>query len=143
MARFLVVDDDSLTVHGLTRLLTEDGHEVVPFMAGAEAVEAIARESFDAVLTDLEMPHIDGHAVVQATRTHLPTACLVVISSRAEDHAEALARAGACIIADKPMDYEGVTNSVHQCRARGGPGVSGRCHMRAPHGTAPTQLRRK
>jgi len=34
MARFLVVDDDHITVHGMTRLLTDDGHEVTPFTAG-------------------------------------------------------------------------------------------------------------
>lgn len=144
MARFLVVDDDQITVHGMTRLLIDDGHEVSPFTAGADAVEALSRESFDAVLTDLEMPHVDGHAVVRVTREHSPRACLVVVTARAEEKGRELADAGACIVVDKPLDLESVTKAISECRARGGPGAHGRCHHRSLSG-APTltKLRRR
>jgi CheY-like chemotaxis protein len=143
MARFLVVDDDHSTVRGLTRLLSEDGHDIAAFTTGAEAVEALSRDSFDAVLTDLEMPHVDGHEVMRATRERMPTACLVVVTAKAEQNAQELADAGACIVADKPMDYAGITKAVTDCRARGGPGAHGRCHLRSPHAPPLTQLRRR
>ena len=69
MPRFLVVDDDPSAVTGMTQLLTGDGHEVAPFTGGADAVDALSREPFDAIVTDLEMPHVDGHAVVRAATT--------------------------------------------------------------------------
>ena len=144
MARFLVVDDDPITVHGMTRLLTDDGHDVVPFTAGADAVDALSRESFDAVLTDLEMPHVDGHAVVRVTREHSPRACLVVVTARADDNDQELADAGACIIVDKPVDFEGITKVIAECRSHGGPGAHGRCHQRSPGREPPlTKLRRR
>jgi CheY-like chemotaxis protein len=131
MPRFLVVDDDPAAVASVSTLLVDDGHTVAPFTRGAEAVDALARESFDAVFTDLEMPHVDGHAVVRAAREHQPHACLVVATAKGPEGWADLVKAGACIVADKPFDYETVTTEVTSCRARGGPGASGRCHMRS------------
>jgi DNA-binding NtrC family response regulator len=144
MARFLVVDDDPLSVKALSGLLEGDGHDVAPFTGGAHAVEALARESFDAVVTDLEMPHVDGHAVVRAAREHHPHACVVVVSARAHESWPALVEAGACVIADKPLEYDEVAKALADCRAHGGPGAHGRCHMRArPHGHQVIPVRRK
>lgn len=144
MASFLVVDDEPLSVDGLSQLLREDGHEVAPFTAGADAVDALARGSFDAVVTDLEMPHVDGHAVVQATRRHNPRACLVVVTATDERDCQHLIDAGACFIADKPFEYAHVARTIDECRAAGGAGAHGRCHLRSrPHGEVPTPLRRK
>jgi DNA-binding response OmpR family regulator len=146
MARFLVVDDDHPTVTGMARLLSDDGHDVAPFVSGAEALDALSRESFDAVMTDLEMPHVDGHAVVKATREQHPHACLVVVTDRPEDHpTEGLVDAGVCILADKPLDYTEVTKKLSDCRARGRSGLHGRCHMRSRAQADPEfiRLRRK
>jgi|GEM_PF-1652684 len=144
MASFLVVDDDPSTVSGLERLLAYDGHEVTPLTSGADAVRALASRPFDAVVTDLEMPHVDGHEVVRATRRHQPHACVVVSSARADDRYGDLVDAGACIIADKPFEYDEVTKMVVECRARGGPGAHGKCHMRSrPEGHRLVPLRRK
>jgi CheY-like chemotaxis protein len=144
MARFLVVDDDHSAVRGMTKLLTDDGHEVAPFTSGADAVTALSSEAFDAVVTDLEMPHVDGHEVVRATREHHPTACLVVATANvdAANH-DKLAEAGACLIADKPIDYEEVTSGIRECRARGGRSPH-HCHLRSrAGGVRLTPLRRK
>ncbi len=131
MTRFLVVDDDHPTVAAMTRLLGDDGHVVSPFTVGAEAVEALSRESFDAVVTDLEMPHVDGHEVVRVACERLPEACVVVATARAVETERTLVEAGACIVTDKPLDYEAVTKAITDCRARGGPGAHRRCHMRS------------
>jgi DNA-binding NtrC family response regulator len=144
MARFLVVDHDHSMVAGLTKLLAYDGHAVSSFTAGASAVEALSREPFDAVVTELTMPHVDGHVVVRAARHHRPHACVIVVSARARENATTLAEAGACIIADKPMAYDEVTEAIAQCRARGGPGSHGRCHLRSSElGAKVIELRRR
>jgi DNA-binding response OmpR family regulator len=107
-------------------------------------VDALSRESFDAVITDLEMPNVDGHAVVRAARQHQPHACLVVATARAREKRADLIDAGACIVSDKPFEYEDVTKEIAACRARGGPGHHGRCHMRSrPHDDLLLPLRRK
>jgi DNA-binding response OmpR family regulator len=144
MPRFLVVDDDPTTVSGMTDLLIGDGHTVAPFHGGGEAVDALSRESFDAIVTDLEMPHVDGHAVLRAARAHQRDACLVVATARAEEKHGDLVDAGACIVSDKPFAYAEVVREIGACRARGGPGPHGRCHMRSlPHGHQLMPLRRR
>jgi DNA-binding NtrC family response regulator len=119
MPRFLVVDDDPAAVNGMSYLLVDDGHTVAPFTCGAEAVEALSQDSFDAVVTDLEMPNVDGLAVVRAAREHQPHACLVVATARGPEKWVDLVQAGACIVADKPIEYEAVTTEIAACRARG------------------------
>jgi CheY-like chemotaxis protein len=131
MPRFLVVDDDPPTVHAMTQLLAGDGHEVTPCTAGAEAVDALARSPFDVVMTDLEMPRVDGHAVIRATREQQPGACLVVTTSRGVEREHELAHAGACMVADKPIDYDAATGAVLACRAGGGRAGHGACPLRA------------
>lgn len=131
MIRFLVVDDDPSTVSGLSNLLKGDGHHVSPFTSGADAIVALSRDPFDAVITDLEMPHTDGHAVVRTTRERLPHACVVVATARAPQKHRELADAGACMVSDKPIDYEAITRAVAECRGRGGPGAHGQCHLRS------------
>jgi CheY-like chemotaxis protein len=144
MARFLVVDDDESTVKGMTRLLTSDGHDVAAFTAGADAINALERQPFDAVVTDLDMPHIDGHEVVRAARQHQPDACVVVVTARADETQAALAEAGACIIANKPVDYDDLTKTIAECRTSGRPGAHDRCSMRSrTGGPKPLRLRRR
>lgn len=143
MAHFLVVDDDAAAVHGMSTLLAGDGHTVAPFTRGADAVDALSQGAFDAVVTDLEMPHVDGHAVVHAARRHQPHACLVVATARAPERVADLVAAGACIVADKPFEYDAVHREIAHCRARGGPGAHGRCHMRGRPGGQLVPLRGK
>lgn len=144
MPRYLVVDDDPAAASGLAQLLREDGHEVTAFTKGADAVQALSRDAFDVVLTDLEMPQVDGQAVVRATRDAHPNACIVVVTARPDEKLHELHGAGVCIVADKPVDYDEITRAVADCRARGGPSEPGRCHMRSrPHGPQVVSLRRK
>lgn len=129
--RFLVVDDDTASVKGLSQLLIFDGHDVASFSRGADAIETLAREGFDVVVADLEMPRVDGHAVVQAARAHQPGACIVVATVRAHEAYDPLVCAGVCIVAEKPLEYAEMMKHVVECRARGGPGLHGRCDMRS------------
>jgi CheY-like chemotaxis protein len=131
MARFLVVDDDPASVKGIALLLIDDGHEVVQFTAGADAVEALSRETFDAIVTDLEMPYVDGYEVMRAAREHNPRACLVVASACAPEQCQSLVDAGACVVADKPFAYDEVAKAISDCRAQGGPDGHGRCAVRS------------
>jgi DNA-binding NtrC family response regulator len=135
MARFLVVDDDHATVRALTKLLARDGHQVSPSYSGAEAIDALSRDPFDVVVTDLEMPQLDGLAVMRAARDRAPHACLVVATARALDKAQVLADASACVIVDKPFDYENLAKVLTACLSQGGRAETGGCPMRS--GQAP------
>lgn len=83
-ARVLVVDD-AMTVRELQRtILGRAGYEVRTAGDGEEALRLLEQEPFDLVLTDLEMPRLDGLSLTRAIRAteglaHLP---VVVLTSR-------------------------------------------------------------
>jgi DNA-binding NtrC family response regulator len=129
MARYLVVDNNASTVWALSRLLADDGHDVASFTNGGDAVDAIHRDAFDAVVTDLNMPRVNGRAVLRAARQRQPDACTVVVTGRAEDEHDSLVADGACIVAEKPVRYDDMVTMVADCRALGGPAAAGACPL--------------
>jgi two-component system chemotaxis sensor kinase CheA len=69
-ARVLVVDD-ALTVRELQRsILERGGYEVLTATDGVEAMAVLAEGPVDLVLTDVEMPRMDGFALTEAIRAH-------------------------------------------------------------------------
>jgi CheY-like chemotaxis protein len=121
MPRVLVVDDHAPTVAGLSALLAREGWEVHAFTAAEAALEAIKCSSFDAVITDLEMPIVNGAEIARATRQHQPRACLVVMSAGARSR-DKFDYGEACIVAQKPLDSGSLVPKLLACHARGNHG---------------------
>jgi two-component system NtrC family sensor kinase len=63
--RILVVDDEEPVSNLLSRLLRDMGHQPMVVNSGAEALEAVAHESFDLVLSDVKMPGMSGFELHQ------------------------------------------------------------------------------
>jgi chemotaxis protein histidine kinase CheA len=96
--RVLLVEDSLVTREMERRLLEDAGFAVVAAAAADEALGHLAGEAFDCVVTDIEMPGMDGFALTAHLRArddlaHLP---IVVVSTRdrPEDRLRGL-RAGA------------------------------------------------
>ena len=64
-ATVLVVDDDPLNRAMLSMSLGTLGHEVVEAGNGLEAIAALGENDIDVVLTDIEMPEMDGYGLLQ------------------------------------------------------------------------------
>lgn len=62
--RILIVDDEPAIAALLAETLAADGHDVRTATSGAAALHAVAATRFDAVLTDLRMPDLDGARLV-------------------------------------------------------------------------------
>jgi CheY-like chemotaxis protein len=58
--RILVVDDDAGVRHALYRYLHRQGYAVAVAADGREGLTQLARADFDAVITDIRMPSMDG-----------------------------------------------------------------------------------
>ncbi|HDP25490.1 MAG TPA: sigma-54-dependent Fis family transcriptional regulator [Deltaproteobacteria bacterium] len=61
----LIVDDERQNREYLSEILSEEGYAVTLASDGKEALERISQDLFHVVLTDLQMPHIDGLGVIQ------------------------------------------------------------------------------
>jgi signal transduction histidine kinase len=69
LGRLLVVDDEAPQLQALCTVLQQDGHQVVGCTAPAEALEHLRDKRFDVMLSDLNMPQMDGIALTrEATR---------------------------------------------------------------------------
>jgi signal transduction histidine kinase/CheY-like chemotaxis protein len=66
--RVLVAEDNLVNQRLATRLLEKRGHRVVVAANGREALDALAKESFDLVLMDVQMPEMDGCEATAALR---------------------------------------------------------------------------
>jgi PAS domain S-box-containing protein len=79
--RILVVDDDLGVCQSLRDLLTQEGCEVVVATGGREALEKLARDPVDLVLSDVVMPDLDGHEVFQRVRQEHPGVPVVLMTA--------------------------------------------------------------
>jgi two-component system, sensor histidine kinase len=69
--RILVADDNEVVLAALQGLLQSLGHSVDVVMNGRAAVEAAAREDFDLVFLDIQMPEMDGFQASRSLRHRL------------------------------------------------------------------------
>ena len=107
--RVLVVDDERSMRDLLAIMLKQEGHDVVVVEGGGQAIEALAREAFDLVITDLRMREVDGLAVLRAAKEHSPETVVVVITAFAstETAVEAM-KLGAYHYVNKPFNLDEV-----------------------------------
>jgi chemosensory pili system protein ChpA (sensor histidine kinase/response regulator) len=126
-ARRLLLVDDSVSVRkAVGQMLGRHGYQVTAVADGEEALEALRLGSFDAVLTDLEMPRLNGYELIEEIRRgprggELP---IVVITTRAGGkHVDLARRLGATACFGKPFDQAALLALLGglATRADGGP----------------------
>ncbi len=101
----LVVDDEELYRRALERILTRVGHHVISARGASEALQVVAEQPVDLVLSDIQMPGINGLELVRQIRDIAPDLPCIVITGYGspEQSVEAL-RAGAFWYLEKPFD---------------------------------------
>lgn len=114
-SRVLVVDDEEALRRALGRTLSAAGHEVVEAIDGAQALEHLAAGRFDAVLTDIMMPELDGLSLLKGVRQHdLDVPVIVVTGSPTIERAMAAVEHGAFAFLTKPLDLGNVRDHVER-----------------------------
>ncbi|MDQ6998117.1 MAG: response regulator [Mariprofundus sp.] len=94
----LLVDDSSIALNIEKKLFEKMGFTVDTAMGGADALEQVALNNYDLIVTDLEMPDIDGISIIKQLRRDVKYKKLpiIIIATRAiEDERERAAKAGA------------------------------------------------
>ena len=80
MLRILVIDDNAAIRELLRLVLEEEGYEVIEAANGAEGLQRYQATPTDLVITDLQMPGMDGLELLMALRRMVPTPALIAIS---------------------------------------------------------------
>ena len=114
----VLVVDDSITVRRVTqRLLQREGYRVTMAADGLQALERLAEELPSVILSDIEMPRMDGFDLLRNVRAdeklkHLPT---IMITSRiAEKHREYAFELGANHYLGKPYNEEELLSLIRR-----------------------------
>ncbi|NVO23137.1 response regulator [Donghicola mangrovi] len=115
--------DDSRTMRMLvSQTLKGAGFDVVTAEDGVQGVETFATRRFDAVITDINMPKLDGFGVIEAIRQspknrRVPILVLTTESSEAfRNRARGLGATGWLV---KPFEEEGLVNTVRLVTGQG------------------------
>jgi two-component system, chemotaxis family, chemotaxis protein CheY len=110
--------DDSLTIRELLRQALEGaGMTVTTADDGALGVSAFHKARFDAVITDINMPNLDGFGVIEAIRrgTANKRVPILVLTTETGPSLRARAReAGATGWLTKPFDQAGLIQTVRR-----------------------------
>jgi len=104
--KILVVDDDSTSRRLMSHILNREGYDVATASDGVEALELMADDPAEILITDRMMPNMDGVELLKAVRQspiygHIPV-IIVTANSDARDQPEAEA-AGATAFLTKPV----------------------------------------
>ena len=116
MSRILVVDDESVDRELAQRCLRGvDGLEVLLASNGREALEAVAREQPDLVLTDLRMPRMNGVELVEQMVAEHPLIPVMLMTSQGNERIAVQAlQAGAASYVPKSDLDEMLSDTVEQ-----------------------------
>jgi len=119
MWRIGVVDDNDMMRDSLTATLVAADHEAVAFDS-AEAMLAAAGERFDAILTDLKMPRMDGIGLLQSLRqSGVETPVILMTAYGTIDTAVKAMRLGAYDYITKPFDGDKVLTLIDRAVSHG------------------------
>jgi DNA-binding NtrC family response regulator len=113
MAKILIAENELALREFIARGLERRGHTVVLTDDGATALEALKAESFDLLLTDIDMPILDGIALVTLAAPEHPGMKIVVMSGHEHqlERAQSMKPAVARVIA-KPFSIAGISDAI-------------------------------
>jgi CheY-like chemotaxis protein len=120
MRRFLFVDDNVEFAENLVEIVGEFGASCDMAASGAEAIEKVRRERFDALVTDMRMPGMGGAELVHAIRRVDPGLPAVVLTAHAGDADLAAAvREGLLAVLAKPAPIARLVGLLASARRDG------------------------
>jgi len=122
MSRVLIVDDEDSMRMLVARAIAMDGHDVVTAEDGAEALEILGSErgTFDLLLTDIQMPVMDGIALALAAARDFPRLTILLMTGFADQRERASGlNAIAHDVVTKPFSVADIRTAVADALASG------------------------
>ncbi|HEX7686440.1 MAG TPA: response regulator, partial [Burkholderiaceae bacterium] len=100
----LVVDDSKMVRLKTGKLLAAHGYQVAQAVDGQDAVRLLETQLPDLVVTDVDMPNLDGFGLARHLRANARTAHvpIVMITSAEDRHRDEATRAGVGLVLGKP-----------------------------------------
>jgi two-component system chemotaxis response regulator CheY len=118
MAKRILTIDDSKTIRDMLRLtLLDAGFEVLQAVDGQDGIDVLAKEPVDIVITDINMPKMDGYGVIRhmrANAAHKSTPVLVLTTESEVEKRNLAREAGATGWMVKPFDPDRLIATINK-----------------------------
>ena len=89
MAHILIAEDETAVRMFVTRALEYRGHSIVGVEDGGGAIDALAQQDFDLLLTDIVMPVMDGIALALKTSSDYPQMPILMMTGYSHERQRA------------------------------------------------------
>ncbi|MEM9194441.1 MAG: sigma-54 dependent transcriptional regulator [Myxococcota bacterium] len=117
--RILIVDDEANARSALDELLSAEGYETRTASDGEQALGVLERFDADVVLTDLQMPRLDGLGLLEKGQKKAPFAVFVVMTAFGSvETAVAAMHKGAENYVTKPLDLDALGLVIERAREK-------------------------
>jgi YesN/AraC family two-component response regulator len=105
--KILIVDDEENARIGLSKLLSQEGYQVNAVGNGHEALDYLKGEQVNLVITDINMPEMDGLSFLRELNREYPSTAVIMITAYGgvESYLEAM-NLGAFEYLNKPIKLD-------------------------------------
>ncbi len=112
MARVLVVEDEQTDRVILAGIVEGMGHEVFFASDGEQAFKSFLKNSIEIVITDLQMPHVDGLEFIVELKSLFPDVPVIAVSGKGPELLAVAEKKGACVALSKPVDPDQLLEAI-------------------------------
>jgi CheY-like chemotaxis protein len=119
--KILIAEDNAFFRDAMERLLESSGYETRSCSCGKEAVARLAEEVFDILITDFQMPGMDGLELIRRARNMDPTMAMILVTGvPPEDLGDRLKKSKLDAFLSKPLDWQELSLLLESlCRMKG------------------------
>ncbi|HVU20009.1 MAG TPA: response regulator [Rhizomicrobium sp.] len=106
MAAVLVVEDEPLVRMVAVEVLRDSGYEVLEAGDGLEALEVLRGSAVDVLITDVQMPRMNGYQLAEAAIDRWPGLKVLIVTGYARENVSARIASAAIHTIHKPFDID-------------------------------------
>jgi signal transduction histidine kinase/DNA-binding response OmpR family regulator len=115
---FIVIDDDINLLNLTSGVLRQEKHHVLSFDRASKALKAISNTNFDFIITDIQMPEMDGFMFIEklksSNNTKFKTQPVIALTGRTDLDFSVYSKAGFTTVIKKPYSPKVLLETIHQ-----------------------------
>ena len=116
-ATVLFVDDEPLLRESIGAWLARKTGRALCAEHGAEALELLAKNKVDLLLTDVRMPVVDGIALIKKIREAQPRPRVILVTGYSDFAEKEVNELGVDAVVEKPIDRDALLRIMQDCLA--------------------------
>lgn len=114
--RILIAEDEQLLLYSMKVLIErmDDEFEVYSANNGRQALELINGLDIDLLITDIQMPEVDGLELIREVQKKYPSIKMLAMSGAGDRYLKAAKSFGASYVLNKPVEMDELTSAIHK-----------------------------